>query len=499
MDNPIEPKPQILLTEILDEDALTQFSSSLSRLFGLSFAVFDASGQKIVDHFLESPRCRKQTADYDPFLRCVHLQERIKASLNATRNAQNLSAFNSDSFPLSVCDCAFAYKIVSIQYQDVFLGLILLGPFRLLEDAQREAHPNPMEVLWKQEGGAAFTSTQIQTMTVTVQGLLSVLLQSGYARHLTAQIHVAAIQDAYDELAEKNRKLADSLEKLKELDKLKTSFLATISHELRTPLTSVIGYSEMLLEGLAGILTTDQHNCVQVIREKGDQLLHIISEILDLSKIEAGQTYLLCEFVHIDVMIQQVCDAMLPHARRKQITLRCHVEPQLPEIWADRTKLRQIFLNLLSNAIKFTPRDGTVELIAQLASHPQHSDSSEHPMLMIQVRDTGIGIPEALRVRIFEPFFQVDSSSTRAYGGAGLGLSIVKSFVEAHGGRIWIQQKRESKERSDSQSEHVIESTDTNHLVANQGTIFWVELPVYPSQERAQSRQSIRSPEPHGC
>jgi len=290
--------------------------------------------------------------------------------------------------------------------------------------------------------------------------VLSVIVQTGYARHLTSQIHIAAIQDAYNELTEKNRRLADSVEKLKELDKLKSNFLATVSHELRTPLTSVIGYSEMLLEGLAGDLGEEQRDYVQTIMEKGDQLLQIINEVLDISKIEAGNIQLSCERVSMPELIQQVCDALMPQARRKEIDLSYHAVGNIPPIWADIGKTRQVLLNLVSNAIKFTPRKGRVDVSAAESEMDTSAIIRGGPRcqaaVLIRVADTGIGIPEESKERIFEAFYQVDSSSTREFGGTGLGLAIVKNFIEAHGGRVWVEPADQV------------------------GTIFTIQLPVDP-------------------
>jgi signal transduction histidine kinase len=202
----------------------------------------------------------------------------------------------------------------------------------------------------------------------------------------------------------------------------------------------VIGYTAMLLAGLAGELAGEQRDYVQIIMEKGDQLLQIINEVLDISKIETGGVQLSVERLSIPELMQQVGDAMMPQARSKEITLTYDSRPALPPILADRVKTRQVMLNLVSNAIKFTPRGGRVEMSAEpghMGMAPGASEPIAPPAVVIRVSDTGIGIPEESRDRIFEAFFQVDNSTTREYGGTGLGLSIVKNFVEAHGGRVW--------------------------------------------------------------
>jgi two-component system, NarL family, sensor histidine kinase BarA len=257
--------------------------------------------------------------------------------------------------------------------------------------------------------------------------ILDVLVFSGHKNLVTARLHIEAVQESYRELQEKNRQLEDNFAKLKELDRLKSNFLATMSHELRTPLTSVIGYSEMMLEGLGGSLTQEQREYVQIIMEKGESLLQLITSILDITKIEAGRIRLVMSEVDVGQLMKDAVATVMPHARKKGLSLVC--EPgELPRVQCDREKMRQCLINLVNNAVKFTPQNGTITVGAE----PQGE------RIALYVRDTGIGISDENQAHIFETFFQVDGSSTREYGGAGLGLAIVKSFVEAHSGEVKV-------------------------------------------------------------
>jgi signal transduction histidine kinase len=259
--------------------------------------------------------------------------------------------------------------------------------------------------------------------------LLDVMVFTGHKNLITAKLHIEAVTDSYRELAEKNSRLEDSYARLKELDRLKSNFLATMSHELRTPLTSVIGYSEMMLEGLGGPLTAEQREYLGIIMEKGENLLQLITSILDISKIEAGRVRLVLSEVDASQLMRDAAATVLPLARKKGVKVGC--EPAvLPKVMADRDKLRQCLVNLCSNAVKFTPAGGTIKVSAE----PMPGDR-----LAIHVRDSGIGIAEEHLAKVFDVFFQVDGSSTREYGGAGLGLAIVKSFVEAHGGEVAVR------------------------------------------------------------
>ncbi|MDB4968178.1 MAG: histidine kinase [Myxococcales bacterium] len=259
----------------------------------------------------------------------------------------------------------------------------------------------------------------------------------GIKRAMSARMHMATVEEASRELTEKNRRLAQAVERLQEADRVKSNFLATVSHELRTPLTSVIGYSEMLLEGIAGELNDEQREYVRTVMEKGDQLLQLITGILDISRMEAGEMRIDRQPFDLDEVVSVALSTIAPHARRKKLQMACTVPPGLPLVLGDRDKIRQVLLNLLGNAVKFTPEGGKVEVSAVPAPLSSAVDSTR--AVRVSVRDSGIGIPPEHQKRVFDPFFQVDNTSTREYGGTGLGLSIVKRLVEAHGGVVSIE------------------------------------------------------------
>ncbi len=217
-------------------------------------------------------------------------------------------------------------------------------------------------------------------------------------------------------------------EHLKELDRLKSQFLANMSHELRTPLNSIIGFSRVILKGIDGPLTETQRTDLQAIYESGQHLLGLINDILDLSKIEAGKMELTFERVDLHEIIKGVMSTAIALVKDKPIELQQSIAPGLPMIYGDARRIRQVFLNLISNAAKFT-EEGFIRLTAEATPTE----------VVISVADSGIGIPPEKVKRIFEPFTQVDASTTRRAGGTGLGLSISKHFVEMHGGRIWVE------------------------------------------------------------
>ena len=276
--------------------------------------------------------------------------------------------------------------------------------------------------------------------------MLSLILHSAYARYLTGVVHVASMGEALEELEEKNQRLVAAVERMQALDNVKTSFLATVSHELRTPLTSVIGYSEMLLEGLAGELNAEQRDYVETILTKADQLLQLITSILDVSLLEAGAITLARKPVRLSKLIDSVVAGLSGPASRRGITISVP-RTAIPRMLGDGPKVRQVLWNVISNAVKFSVDGGRVSINVEVGElTPQAAPgkfgvephSREELGVRVVIRDQGIGISEAKQSRIFEPFFQVDSSSTREYGGTGLGLTLAKQYVEAQGGYIWV-------------------------------------------------------------
>ena len=220
----------------------------------------------------------------------------------------------------------------------------------------------------------------------------------------------------------------ETVEELRELDRLKQQFLANMSHELRTPLNSIIGYSEVLLDGIDGELPEEAIEDVEAIHVSGKHLLDLINEILDLAKIDSGQMRLDLQTIGLSDVVQEIAKSAEVLVKEKGVSLDVQAEESNIRVVADRLRMRQVIWNLVSNAVKFT-EDGQVTIRYGMES-PSHA--------CIEVKDTGIGMSEADLAVIFERFRQVDGSSTRRSGGTGLGLTITKELVEMHGGSIQV-------------------------------------------------------------
>lgn len=238
------------------------------------------------------------------------------------------------------------------------------------------------------------------------------------------------------ELDRRTQELAKANLQAEAASRAKSQFLASMSHELRTPLNSVLGFAEILRERLAGTIDPRLERFLDHIQTSGRHLLGLINDILDLSKIEAGKFELSIEPVSLEDVVRGVTSVIDGIARPRRIAIDIVVEPALPLLRADPPRLKQVLYNLLSNAIKFSPDDSAVRVIARRSTA---RESARHPAgLVLEVIDAGPGIRKEDQELIFEEFRQLDGTISRNMGGTGLGLALVKRFVELHGGAVEI-------------------------------------------------------------
>ncbi len=269
--------------------------------------------------------------------------------------------------------------------------------------------------------------------------------------HQLATLEVFANQSALliqttmliEELKAKNMELIEA-------NRVKTEFLATMSHELRTPLTAIIGFSELLLEGVMGELSAEQRDSLREVLNNGTSLLDLINNLLDFVKVESGKMGLHHQPFTLPDLVERLRRSLWPLIQRKQQDLQVILPDHLPPINADEKRIQQVMLNLFSNAIKFTPEQGVIrvevehhECFERLPDMVQRrlggSTKPKASFFLISVTDSGIGIAGENLDNIFEMFKQVDSSVSRSYEGTGLGLALAKQLVELHGGTIWAE------------------------------------------------------------
>jgi two-component system sensor histidine kinase BarA len=433
------------LGELLDIGSFREVCLSYAELFQIGFKIFDENREQLVD-------VKGGTTDY-----CAYVFTLPAGKARCTQEVSSIRelALTGPEPIQHDCFTGMRYLIAPIYHEGSSVGRVVFGPY--LPAETQPPVPTDMGERFNPEVVARLYQRmrRVQTdiarkVVMNLVRVIEVMLFTGYKQVLTSRMHVESVTASYTELQEKNQTLKESFERLKELDRLKSSFLATVSHELRTPLTSVIGYSEMLLEGLAGDVNSEQREYVRTIMEKGENLLAIISSILDFSKVESGNLRLKLGPTDLHEVVRAASNTIVPMARKQKITIDLTLEDTIPIIQADAEKVRQALINIIANAIKFNRKGGKVVVevgVVRVERKPQQGVEAlpaafapaDEEMMRLTVTDTGIGIPTDKLTRIFDSFYQVDHSSTREHGGTGLGLAIAKSFIEAHGGSIQVQ------------------------------------------------------------
>ncbi len=441
--SPVEIDATLRLEDLVDREALGELCESFFTLFGIPVRILSKEGKVLADATREHDLCTY-----------INTFASGRAACGATVGAVKIADPDDEGALIHPCFSGLQYRVVAIDYEARRIGRFILGPY--LPAEVTEVPTSLLDVDEKVDATQAKTflvkvprakPETVQRVARHLKAALDLIMFSGHKTLLTSQMHLVSVRESFRELTEKQARLQEAYDRLRELDRLKSNFLATVSHELRTPLTSIIGYGEMLAEGIAGPLNPEQKEFVGTIREKGEQLLQLIQSLLDMSKLESGTMSVRKEKVRVDAVVGEALKTLTPNARKKGVQLRIESDPKLPEVRGDAERLRQVFINLGDNAVKFTPSGGSVTYRLTALQHGGGDTDVGFALLSpvrshveVRVIDSGIGIPPAERQKVFDPFYQVDSSSTRADGGTGLGLSIVKRLVESHEGTIRVDE-----------------------------------------------------------
>jgi signal transduction histidine kinase len=243
-----------------------------------------------------------------------------------------------------------------------------------------------------------------------------------------------AHQELEQKVDERTRELTSAVDEIKKVSKRKSDFISAVSHELRTPLTSIKGYASILLTGKLGDIPQDVRERLDKINRHSDELVHLVNDLLDISRIESGRVTMKQETQEIRYIVGYAFDLLSGQIKEKQLRFSFDIPDNANSVFVDHSQIERVFINLISNAIKFTPAQGTIII----RSYKMDKE------IQVDIADTGCGIPEKDREAIFEEFYRVDNAINETVKGTGLGLTLVKRIIEAHNGKIWVKSKEGS-------------------------------------------------------
>ncbi len=266
-------------------------------------------------------------------------------------------------------------------------------------------------------------------LLILIMSTISTIVLKQQVNLRTAELQ-AANREMEKRIDQRTADLAIAMEEAKSADRLKSAFLATMSHELRTPLNSIIGFTGMILQELAGPINDEQRKQLGMVKKSSQHLLSLINDVLDISKIEAGEMNIEYENFNLKESIEKLIAMVAQDARKKGLSIETKISSEVGGIYSDRRRIEQIVLNLLSNAVKFTEK-GKITVSCRIVGNDCH----------LSVEDSGIGIDKDNLKDLFDPFSQIDTGLTRKYEGTGLGLSICKKLLDLMGGHIFVESK----------------------------------------------------------
>ena len=345
------------------------------------------------------------TDDMNQFI--INNLERETSLIEAIQSGQTFSSANSPAQRKSTIMRIFNvehFVLSPILTQSGLLGMILVG-----------------------NSSDAFTVTAGDEEIIDI--LANQIGQSLENARLFEEVY-RSTQVLETKVQERTQQLEKALIEVQNISKTKSDFISAVSHELRTPLTSIKGYAAILMEGKLGEIPEAVHERLSKINKHSDNLVGLINDLLDISRIESGRVEMSFGHCNLKRMVDDVEDLLTPQMKEKNIQWQVEYDSTIPEMFLDRSQVERVFINLVGNATKFTPERGTISV--NMKYH------QEKKRVEAEVSDTGIGIPEKDIARLFDEFYRVENEINQNVKGTGLGLPLAKKIVEAHGGQMWV-------------------------------------------------------------
>lgn len=440
--------PPVSLKALVDREQLRASLEPLWVLTRVALRVFDTDATAFV--------ALEDTCGPAAICKYVYSFETARASCETLVQLVRHKPITGSEGDSHRCFTGAEYRACDLRVDGRLIGRLVVGPFRSPQASKADPCFAGLDRRIDSEcANRAFarlpslTDTQVDSILHGARATVE-----GFATRAQNLAVLRAVQRATphgpaEELARKNDELERANAHLRELDRVKGNFLATISHELKTPLTSILGYAEMLSENIGGVLTDEQRAFVGVISDRARQLLAMITSIIEIARLDQGLLRARVTAVSVRELAREVADTFVPVARKKRILLQTRMDHGALEARADAGYLRQVLHNLVDNAIKFTPEGGTVTIEVRPTTAALVDPTDElvgrevraqtRPAVEVRVTDTGVGIPESERTRVFDAFYQVDTGVARQFGGAGLGLAIVRRIIDGLGGTVRVE------------------------------------------------------------
>jgi len=429
----------VSLAEVVhkDRELFQEVCQSYVDLYRVAVKLLDNQGSRLMDIPSRAELCQYIYGFQTCRLGCVRTVNAIRSHEPAFQTVEQ-----------SVCFSGAEYRIVPIHYATDVVGKVVFGPFLPTTVTGPPAHFLAMDpgldarAAWeKTVRFRKMSPTLAEKVARNLATVIEVMSFVGFKGQMTTDMHVESITEAYAELEAKNKALEASVHTLQGLNEERSTFLARISDQVKKPLTNLIGYAEMLAEGIGGDVTEDQTEFLGTMIAQGELILGLAETMDELSLIERGQINIAPHSASIEELLMSVLDFGQKQGELHDVEVEIlPADPDLPKLWVDEDRIRSILLRIIDNAVKFTPAGGRVVISAFGEDDITDGDPVPPGFVALAVTDSGIGVSPAYHDQLFHPFYSVHGAES-AYTGTGVGLTIAAAYAEAHGGKILVQSK----------------------------------------------------------